>query len=540
MKILLTSLNSKYIHTNLAIRILKNDLSKHNISCDMKEFNIKHDFNELALQLKEYDLIALSCYIFNINQTKKLTTLLKKINPKVIIVLGGPEVSYLNKEQASELIFDYIICGEGEKVLVSLIKDIKNNKEISNEYIISKKNNKIILNTRIHKIMDNYFYDLTNDFLNIDLENQIVYVETSRGCPYGCFYCLASLDNDIRNIPLDMLFKKLDYLLNNKAKIIKFLDRTFNFNINRTNQILDYLITNDNNYTVFQFEITGELLDDSSIELINTKARKGQFRFEIGIQSTNKQANLEIGRYQDFESLKNVIQKINKGNKVALHLDLIAGLPFEDLASFKKTFNDVYKLNGLELQLGILKLLKGTKMNDLVLKHEYVFKTDAPYELIKNKYLSSEDLDIIEIVEKGLNNFYNQQKARLFVDYILKNKYIEAFDLYYKLGLIVTNNNNQIYDLYNGIFNSTLVENDDDIICLLENYYLINKNRPKPLTNVKNKKVILHQFCEKYNMIQNEVFSHTIVEQINYDTYFLKSMNKNKSHIIKINMKEDK
>lgn len=540
MKILLTTLNSKYIHYNLAIRILRNDLNNHNIACDMVEYNIKNDLELLAMQLKEYDLIALSTYIFNIEATKKLVNLIKQANPNVVIVLGGPEVSYLNESEARELVFDYIICGNGEKLLVSLINDLKNNKFISNKYIVSKKDNEIILNKDVHKVLDDYFYDLTNDFYNVDLNNQIVYFETSRGCPYGCYYCLASLDNDIRNVPIANIFEKLAYLLENKAKIVKFLDRTFNFNVKTTNQILEYLIENDNNYTTFQFEITGELLAESSIDLINKRARKNQFRFEIGIQSTNKQANLEIGRYQDFNKLKKVIEKIQEKDKVILHLDLIAGLPYEDIDSFKQTFNEVYDLKGMELQLGILKLLKGTKMNDLVLKHEYVFEKKAPYELIKNKYLSEDELDIIEIVEKGLNNFYNQRKAKEFVEYILNVKDINAFDLYYELGMIILNNNNQLYDIYNGVLTSKIVENDEDIYQLLNNYYSINKNRPKPLTNVKNKKVILHQFCEEYKIIQNEVFSHTIVEQINSDTYFLKNMIEDKCYVMKINMKEDK
>lgn len=535
MKIVLTTLNSKYIHPNLALRILKNDLLNHQLECDLIEYSIKHDLNEIVFELKDYDIIGLSCYIFNIEAIKKLTFLIKQANPKAIIVLGGPEVSYFSEQDAQAIAFDYIVCGEGEQIFVELLNNIINNNEIDNQYLIINNKQTITLNRAIHQVTPSYFYALTNDITNIDLENQLVYLETSRGCPYGCYYCLASLDNKIRDIPLDMIFTKLAYLLAHKAKIVKFLDRTFNFNVIRTNQILNYLIENDNGFTTFQFEITGELLDESSIDLINQRARVGLFRFEIGIQSTNDFANKAIGRYQNFASLKKVIERINQGKKVVLHLDLIAGLPYEDLESFRQTFNDVYHLNGLELQLGILKLLKGTKMNNLVVEHNYVFEKTAPYELIENKYLSKSDLDKIEYVEKGLNNFYNQQKAKQLVRYLLKNKKINPFDLFYQLGKIVSENNNQIYDLYYAILHSSLINNQEDLIILFNNYYDINKLRAKSLTKISNKKDVLHQFIKKYGLVQNEVFSHSIVEQINNSTYFIRDMKTNKNYIMKIN-----
>ncbi|MDH6603648.1 anaerobic magnesium-protoporphyrin IX monomethyl ester cyclase [Bacilli bacterium PM5-9] len=532
MKIVLTTLNSKYIHPSPALRIISNDLKNSNINHDLIEYTIKEDIDLIIEKLKDFDVVAFSCYIYNIEKTKDIIKKLKEIKPNIIIILGGPEVSFSKKSDLIDIDFDYIVCGEGEKVFVELIKGLIENNEISNEYIIIKKDNDIILNKGINYVDIDYAMPLTNDLKGLDFQNQIIYFETSRGCPYQCTYCQASLDNNVRNFPLEYIFKKIDEIFFNKVKIVKLLDRTFNFDTKRTNEILNYIIENDNKYTTFQFEITGELLDISSIDLINKKARSNQFRFEIGIQSTNIQANKAVLRYQDFAKLEKVIKKLQENNKIVLHLDLIAGLPNEDLASFKKTFNQVFALNAQELQLGFLKILKGTNLNNDIDKYGYVFDEKAPYQIIESDFLTKSDISEIEKVEHALEHLYNHKKAKELVVHLLKKYEIDAFSLFNEIGNKLNNLNQQIFDIYQVIINSSLLKDDEDWVVLYKNYYDYHKQRPKSLSIVTNKKMILHKLIEKEQLTQNEVFASSSIELINKDKYFVYLINKRKYYLI--------
>ncbi|MDL2212057.1 DUF4080 domain-containing protein [Erysipelotrichaceae bacterium OttesenSCG-928-M19] len=529
MKIALSSLNSKYLHPNVALRIFSSELGKAKIEHDLIEFTIKENFQKIVTRLSKYDIIAFSCYIYNIEIIKELIYELKHQH-NCLIILGGPEVSYLNKDELKKLEFDYLICNEGEQIFCNLLEAIINKKDYFHKSILKKDmlNN---FDLTCHYADIKYVEKYANNFQDIDFSNQIVYLETSRGCPYHCAYCQASLDNNVRNFSLEHVFSKLDESLIKKAKIVKLLDRTFNYDVKRTNEIINYIIQNDNNYTVFQFEITGELLADSSIELINSNARQGLFRFEIGVQSTNKKANQAIRRYQDFTKLKTLINKLVSANKVVLHLDLIAGLPHEDLVSFKNTFNEVYSLQAQEVQVGFLKLLKGTYLNELVGKYKYQFATKAPYQIIQNEFLSVSDLVIIDEMEHGFNNLYNKEKAKEISNYLINKYQIEPFDYYHTIGqkLIRTM---QIHDIYQIIYHSSYVQDDYDVIELFKNYYRISKNKPQALTRVNDKKAILHQLIASEGLVQNEVFNNSSIEKINENSYFVYIFNKGRYYIL--------
>lgn len=520
MKIALSTINSKYIHPSVALRILRKDLENHRIHSTLLEYNKKSDLKQILEKLLEYDIVCFSTYIYNVEEIKFLGQQLKKNKPEIIIILGGPEVSFLQLKDTENLTFDYIVCGEGEKVLVDLLKSLVDNQPYTNPSLIINKTNGIIMNTTVNYVSIAYAQELVNQIDDIDYENQIVYLETSRGCPYLCSYCQASLDNDVRDFSIDYIINLIKEMFTRKVKIVKFLDRTFNYDVQRINNIIEYIIEHDNNYTTFQLEITGELLDDSTINLINNKARKGLFRFEIGIQSTNEQTNRSVRRFQNFERLSKIIKKLQDGDRVVLHLDLIAGLPYEDLSSFKKTFNEVFAFKAEELQLGFLKFLKGSHLQTMINEHEYVFEPLAPYEVIENKYLDKKDIQIIKEVEHALEEIYNHQKAKDFYLYLCDKYKYDYFDLFYEIYQIIKEAK-QKYEIYYALANSTLIKDNEDKIALFNNYYLDVKQRNKTLSKVKEKKKILHCFIKEFNLVQNEVFTASCLEQIDSQTYYL-------------------
>lgn len=530
MPVALTTLNAKYIHPSLALRIISNDLANHSIVHEVLEYNTKSDMEAVLEALSQYDILGISCYIYNINEILFLIEQLRIIKPEQIIILGGPEVSFVKKEELPNYQVDYIVCGEGEKVVASLIQTIINKETTIPSSVIDVKQE--VMNTTQNQVAMDYAMPLTNDLEGIDIEHQIVYLETSRGCPYKCAYCQASLDNNMRNFNLDYVKAKIDEVLMKRVKLVKFLDRTFNFDVKRTNEIFNYIIENNNDYTTFQLEITGELLNESSIDLINDKAPAGLFRFEIGVQSTNYQANRAVRRYQDFAKLGKIVKKIKDGQKVVTHLDLIAGLPFEDLASFEKTFNEVFDLKPDELQLGFLKLLKGTHFNELVKEYQYEFDLKAPFEIKSNQWLRRAELEQIDYVEHALNRYYNNDKAKDYINYLVDVKKVNPFQLLMDLGKNL-HRKMQIHDIYENLLNSKYTS-EDDLKYLYLNYYQINNVRPKRLSHVPSKKDIFHILLEKYPVTANDVFNYGCIEKIEDNKYFIYLLNTKQNYELEI------
>ena len=402
MKTLILGINSKYIHPAMgAHQIMVN--SEYEI--ELLEFTIKDQLDIIIKSIldKQFDLLAISTYIWNIEIIKKLLKSLEEINFNKPILLGGPESSYDALNLLSNYNIDYIIKNEGEESFNKLIQALTTNQSLNNVPNLYYKEESII----------KFTFDEEPNILNIkhdysligDLQNRIVYLEASRGCYFRCSYCLASLEKKVRFFDVDMIKEELKYLLDRNTKIIKFLDRSFNVNKAHMLDILSFIKQYDNNYTTFQFEIVGDLLDDEVIDFINSM-RKDYLRFEVGIQSFNEKTIKSVSRTQNFDKLKSNIEKLK--NNAVIHADLIAGLPYENKESFINTFNQAFTLFVHELQLGFLKELKGTIISITKDIHEYVFSDTSPYEVIENKYIKNDELQVIRKIEEMLDIFYNK------------------------------------------------------------------------------------------------------------------------------------
>lgn len=426
MKTLLLGINSKYIHPNIALYLLKVNCD---FEVDIKEFNIKNSKEEIYNYIKEnkYDVVAISCYIWNIELVKSLLVMLKNTNIKII--LGGPEVSYNASYYIENKLCEFVIKNEGEEAFNLLMH------YLNNEIAIDKIPNLYYKEGfTFDKLVDISKTKMAYHLIS-DLSNQIIYIETSRGCPYQCGYCMASLDNKLRFFDIKKIKEQLLILINNGGKTFKFLDRTFNANKTNFISLIDFIIKHHKENNSFQFEITGDLLDDDIIEYINKYAPKNLFRFEIGIQSTNILANKAVYRIQNNEKLFHNIKLIQDGNIIDLHLDLIAGLPYENYESFINTFNEVVSLRPKELQLGFLKLLKGTRLYKENKIYGYVFNEHAPYNIFSNNFLSIVDVYNIHKAEDAFDKFYNKNYYKKSINFVLDNV-DNAFMFFNKLGQI--------------------------------------------------------------------------------------------------------
>lgn len=480
MRVLLTTLNAKYIHVNLAIRILY-ELNRDRKGLEWKEFTIKEDKDEVAGFCKDFDVVAFSCYIWNITQTLEVIKKIKALNPNIKILLGGPEVSYDWDDVISIPEIDYIIVGEGEIPFKEFLDQYPNIENVSN--LVRKENGKVIHTPK------NVSFDVKDlatifPYVNDDpstLANRVLYIETSRGCPYKCEFCLASLDNKVRYLPMENIKTTLLYLMEH-GRVVKFLDRTFNIKKDFTLEIFNFILDNHKPGNVFQFEITADILHPDIIKFINEKVPVGLFRFEIGIQTVNQKANLEVSRKQSFEKTKGIIQQLS--NKVEMHLDLIVGLPLDYWADIKYSFEEVFKLFAPELQLGFLKFLKGTPVRDKYEKYGFEFDKTAPYQIIRSNYLSAEELARIVKLEHALEIYWNKPRAINTLKYVTAN--YSVFDFLEGLGTYFGTKREYhkftLNDIYE-ILDEFAAKNYPDDRILKEliaiDYYLQHKVKPK-------------------------------------------------------------
>ncbi|CEK36065.1 radical SAM domain-containing protein,coproporphyrinogen III oxidase,Uncharacterized protein conserved in bacteria,B12-binding domain/radical SAM domain protein, MJ_1487 family,B12 binding domain [[Clostridium] sordellii] len=431
MKILLTTLNSKFIHTNLAIRYL-NQMVKdiEDIEVDIREYTIN---NELDFILKDiykndYDVILFSTYIWNVNDIVKLCDNIKKVKPNMKIALGGPEVSYDSEDSMKKYDFvDYILYGEGELVFRDFVKHLKGDIKIDDVDGIVYRNNKDIIKNKPMKLLENLDlipspYEKLN---KEEYENRIVYYETSRGCPFNCQYCLSSTLQGLRYFSIDRVKKDLKALIDARVSQIKFIDRTFNANKKFAMEIMKFLMENDNDYTTYHFEVTAHLLSDDMLEFLKD-CKEGLFQFEIGVQTTNEKVLDAVGRRDDFGKLSYVVKKIASYRNIHQHLDLIAGLPYEDYKSFENSFNDVFNLGIEHLQLGFLKMIKGTGIRNRADEHEFRYKDYPPYEVLYNKYISYDQILKLKDIEEILERYFNSKNFVLSMRYIIHNFYKQS------------------------------------------------------------------------------------------------------------------
>lgn len=461
MKILLTTLNAKYIHSSLALHSIKAYCREYKNYIDIAEYTINNEENYILAQLykKQPDILGFSCYIWNIEYILNLIKTLRKLMPNIIIILGGPEVSYdVENIMQKNSDIDIISYGEGEQTFLEFIQYFVNKKGslCDIKSIAYRQNDKIII-TDSRKGLDLDEIPFVYDEENIqDFENKIIYYETSRGCPYQCQYCLSSIENGVRFLPLNRVYSDLNFFLTHNLRQVKLVDRTFNCNKKHSLSIWRYLKENDNGVTNFHFEITADLIDKETIEFLQT-VRQGFFQFEIGVQSTNDETIEYIKRGVDFKLLSDIVGKIKSNKNIHQHLDLIAGLPKENYISFSKSFNDVYNLEPEQFQLGFLKLLKGSGLRANAEKYGLVYKDKAPYEILYTDSLNYEEMLSLKSIEEMIEIYYNSSKAIYSLKYMLQF-FKSPFDFYKALSEYWENNNHNMIqhskmDLYTILMN---------------------------------------------------------------------------------------
>jgi radical SAM superfamily enzyme YgiQ (UPF0313 family) len=483
MKILLVAVNAKYIHSNPAVYSLRTYSGKYKELISIAEFTINNSIEEILAEIymEQADIVAFSCYIWNIGMITRLIAELKLVQPGVVIWCGGPEVSfhsaeYLEKQES----IDGIVIGEGERSFLELmgyyldqskeledigglvfresarLKEKITDPNIANrtvkektveepasklselaEKVEDEKHEKPIVKTidKTRVITQTSFREpMSLDELPFpydDMElfrNKIIYYESSRGCPYTCSYCLSSVDKRVRLRSTELVKKELQLFLDHQVAQVKFVDRTFNCNRSHTAEIWRYIREQDNGITNFHFEITADLLSEEELTLLST-LRPGQVQLEIGVQTTNSSTMEAIRRKVDYGKLANNVERIRKGHNIHLHLDLIAGLPLEDLSSFRNSFNDVYRLHPDQLQLGFLKVLKGSLMEEECERYGIIYREDPPYEVLYTAALPYRDLLLLKGVCEMVEVYYNSGQFATAIRY-LEHFFETPFELY--------------------------------------------------------------------------------------------------------------
>ncbi|MDD3289562.1 MAG: radical SAM protein, partial [Eubacteriales bacterium] len=394
MRILLTTLNSKFIHSNLALRYLYSVAGRYRDQMEIDEYTINHtdDYIFTELMRKDSKLYCFSCYIWNIERTLYLAQTLKQAKPNVKILLGGPEVSYEGEEFLFQNPYvDYVIQGEGEGAFSAFLKQyFATMPDYDSVWGLLYRSGAIVRKNKPCPPLK--FESVPNPYELLPAEeDKILYYESSRGCPFNCAYCLSCIERQVRALPLERVKEDLKYFIYKRVKQVKFVDRTFNFDARRSLEIMKYLIEKDNGITNYHLELCGELMTEEHFALLS-QARPGLFQFEIGVQSTHPSTLNAINRRGNFDKIAETVRRIQAIGGIHLHLDLIAGLPLEDYNLFRHSFNDVYGLQPDALQVGFLKLLKGTPLREDARLYGYVYRQKAPYEVITNSYISADGL----------------------------------------------------------------------------------------------------------------------------------------------------
>jgi len=415
MKILLSAVNAKYIHSNPAVYSLKAYAGEYgdNFQLEIAEYTINQQKDEILgdLFLRRPDVLCFSCYIWNISYVKELIGDISKVLPDTIIWVGGPEVSYHALEFLEECSqVTGVMVGEGEATFPDVARHYQDNKpDLANisgiVYTEEKEGERILRQNppreRLKLSAIPFAYETLQDF-----RSRIIYYESSRGCPFSCSYCLSSVDKKLRFRDLELVKKELRFFIDHQVPQVKFVDRTFNCDHNRTISIWDYIREQDNGITNFHFEVAADLFTEEELDLIGTM-RPGLIQLEIGVQSTNPKTLSAIRRQMDFEKVSQAVHRIGEGKNVHQHLDLIAGLPYEDYESFGRSFNEVYTLKPNQLQLGFLKILKGSYMQEMVNEYQCSYQCREPYEVLKTKWLSYEDILRLKGICEMVEIYYN-------------------------------------------------------------------------------------------------------------------------------------
>ena len=435
MKILLAACNAKYIHSNLAVYDLKAYSSDYDEHVILREYTINQPKDEILKDIYSSgaDVVCFSCYIWNISFVRELIRDLVKILPKTAFWAGGPEVSYDAEKFLTEMPeMTGVMVGEGEKTFHDLLEFYIDGKDSLEEIsgIAYRSGDKIIHNGW-RELMDLSAIPFVYEHLE-KFENRIIYYESSRGCPFSCSYCLSSIDKKLRFRDLELVKKELQFFLDHRVPQVKFVDRTFNCKHEHAMTIWKYILEHDNGVTNFHFEISADLLREEEMELMS-QMRPGLIQLEIGVQSTNPETIRAIHRHMDLKKLEHCVNRVHSFRNIHQHLDLIAGLPYEDYDTFHQSFNDVYQMKPDQLQLGFLKVLKGSLMQKEAEGYGIVYKEKEPYEVLSTNWLTYGEVLKLKMVESMVEVYYNSDQFWHTLEYLVPLEK-DAFTFYEKLG----------------------------------------------------------------------------------------------------------
>lgn len=449
MNILLTAINAKYIHSNLAVYSLRayaaGKCEKYKEEIGIAEYTINQPLDQILMDLykRKPEVLCFSCYLWNIEYVEQLVAELGKIMPQTDIWLGGPEVSYHASHMLEQFPQVYgIMRGEGEETFLELAEFYYNNSEKSLEQCekvqrlkeivgITFRDGEEIIETADRSVMDLSKVPFVYEDLDV-FKNKIIYYESSRGCPFSCSYCLSSIDKCLRFRDLELVKKELQFFIDHEIPQVKFVDRTFNCKHSHSMEIWSYIKEHDKGKTNFHFEVAADLLNEEELNLISTM-RPGLIQLEIGVQSTNEQTIKEIHRTMKFSQVTEVVNRVHAAKNIHQHLDLIAGLPFEDYNSFHKSFCDVYALRPEQLQLGFLKVLKGSYMEEKTKEYELLYQNRPPYEVLSTKWLPYSDVIRLKGLEEMVEVYYNSRQFEHTME-LLEQVFGDAFVMFEEMS----------------------------------------------------------------------------------------------------------
>ncbi len=449
MNILLTAINAKYIHSNLAVYSLRayaaGKCEKYKEEIGIAEYTINQPLDQILMDLykRKPEVLCFSCYLWNIEYVEQLVAELGKIMPQTDIWLGGPEVSYHASHMLEQFPQVYgIMRGEGEETFLELAEFYYNNSGKSLEQCekvqrlkeivgITFRDGEEIIETADRSVMDLSKVPFVYEDLDV-FKNKIIYYESSRGCPFSCSYCLSSIDKCLRFRDLELVKKELQFFIDHEIPQVKFVDRTFNCKHSHSMEIWSYIKEHDKGKTNFHFEVAADLLNEEELNLISTM-RPGLIQLEIGVQSTNEQTIKEIHRTMKFSQVTEVVNRVHAAKNIHQHLDLIAGLPFEDYNSFHKSFCDVYALRPEQLQLGFLKVLKGSYMEEKTKEYELLYQNRPPYEVLSTKWLPYSDVIRLKGLEEMVEVYYNSRQFEHTME-LLEQVFGDAFVMFEEMS----------------------------------------------------------------------------------------------------------
>ena len=530
MKILLTAVNAKYIHSNPAVYSLQKFAAQYapeyKKDIELAEFTINHYPDDILQEIyrRKPNVVAFSCYIWNLQMIEKVLEDLPKVLPEVQIWAGGPEVSY----DAPDFLKKHpqltgVMTGEGEETFLELADYYHGKGCLSDIRGITFRTEQKEIKVNLGRpLLDMnripFLYDDLEDF-----EHRIIYYESSRGCPFSCSYCLSSIDKSVRFRDAQTVVKELQFFLDRKVPQVKFVDRTFNCRHSHALTIWNYIKEHDNGITNFHFEIAADLLNEEELALLNT-LRPGLVQLEIGVQSTNLKTIQEIDRVMDFTHLSNVVKRVQSGHNIHQHLDLIAGLPEEDFSSFQKSFNDVYHLYPDQLQLGFLKVLKGSKMKEKAEEYGIIYHSDPVYEVFSTNWISYGEILKLKEIEEMVEVYYNSGQFSYTIRY-LEREFADPFAMYQSLAAYYgerhwwnqSHSRMQRFEMLREFIHSISDSSVYDELLLLDLYLRENsKSRPKWAQDLQSEK---KQFLDWF---KEEAQEHKVLD--GYEGYSGKQM----------------